>query len=66
MSRFSELPDEVREKAVSDVFCIKCQRSFRLNDFTEREFRGTLILEGTCPHCGGEVAKPVSSGHGGE
>jgi hypothetical protein len=60
MSKFDTLPAEVREKALSDVFCIRCQKSFRMESFTEREFRGTLILEGKCPECGEAAAKPVS------
>jgi hypothetical protein len=62
MTSFNDLPEEIREKALSDVFCIHCQKSFRLGDFTEREFRGVLILEGKCPVCGESVAKPVSRG----
>jgi endogenous inhibitor of DNA gyrase (YacG/DUF329 family) len=63
--KFADLPPEKQEKAVSDVFCVTCQKSFRLETFTEREFRGTLLIEGTCPTCGSPVAKPVSS-HAGE
>ncbi len=59
--KFERLPEHVREKAVSDVFCIGCQKSFRLENFQEAEFRGNLILTGACPNCGGEVAKPVST-----
>lgn len=59
--KFSDLPPEKQEKAVSDVFCMRCQKSFRLEEFSEREFRGTLLIEGKCPACGGPVAKPVSS-----
>ncbi|HVT45889.1 MAG TPA: hypothetical protein VMT00_16045 [Thermoanaerobaculia bacterium] len=62
MVRFADLPQEVREKAVGDVFCIHCQKSYRLEEFTEREFRGTLIIEGKCPVCGGALARPVSTG----
>jgi hypothetical protein len=59
--RFSDLPPEKQEKAISDVFCIACQKSFRLATFEEREFRGTLLIQGKCPYCGAEVVKPVST-----
>ena len=59
--KFSDLPKEKQELAVSDVFCTQCQQSFRLDAFTEREFRGTLMIEGKCPQCAGPVVKPVSS-----
>lgn len=62
MGKFDTLPAEVREKALSDVFCIRCQKSFRMETFSEREFRGMLILEGKCPVCGDAAAKPVSLG----
>lgn len=59
--RFGDLPPEKREQAVADVYCVTCQKSFRLENFTEKVFRDTLLIEGTCPTCGGPVAKPVSS-----
>lgn len=59
--RFADLPKEKQEKALDDVFCMQCQKSFRLENFSEREFRGTLMIEGKCPTCGGDVVKPVSS-----
>lgn len=59
--KFSDLSPEKQEKAVSDVFCMRCQKSIRLDDFIEREFRGTLMIEGKCPDCGEPVVKPVSS-----
>ena len=58
---FADLPADLREKALSDVFCIRCQKSFRLEEFTERQFRGNLIIEGKCPACGEMAAKPVST-----
>lgn len=59
--KFSDLPPEKQEKAVADVFCMQCQKSFRLESFTERMFRDTLLIEGSCPTCGSPVAKPVGS-----
>jgi PHP family Zn ribbon phosphoesterase len=58
---FQDLPKEQQEKLVSDVFCIQCQKSFRLEQFTEREFRGVPMIEGRCPQCGNTVAKPIGS-----
>jgi len=57
--KFDALPLDKKEKAVSDVFCIQCQRSFRLDPFHVSEFRGTLMISGKCANCGTEVAKPV-------
>lgn len=59
--KFADLPKDKQEKAVNDVFCVRCQKSFRLEEFREREFRGTLLIEGECPTCGEPVAKPVST-----
>lgn len=58
--RFADLPKDKQEKALSDVFCIQCQKSFPIGTFTEREFKGMLLIEGKCPSCGGNVAKPVT------
>ena len=59
--QFSDLPKEQQEKVIGDVFCLQCQKSFRLENFTEREFRGQLMIEGRCPQCGSIVAKPVGT-----
>lgn len=57
--KFEALPIEKQQKAVGDVFCIQCQRSFKLEPFEVSEFRGTLMISGKCTNCGNEVAKPV-------
>lgn len=59
--RFEDLPKEQQEKALGDVFCVACQKSFRLEKYNSREFRGALFIEGQCPTCGGEVVKPVGN-----
>lgn len=59
--RFADLSKDQQEKLVGDVFCIQCQKSFRLENFTEREFRGQLMIEGRCPQCGNTVAKPAGT-----
>lgn len=59
--KFSDLPAEKQEAAKADVFCMQCQKSFRLEEFTERMFRDTLLIEGRCPTCESPVAKPVGS-----
>jgi hypothetical protein len=63
MMKFDGLPREKQEKALSDIFCISCQKSFSLlgGEFATREFRGTLFVEGKCPECGTAAAKPVST-----
>ena len=59
--KFADLPKDKQEIAVADVFCMRCQKSFRMEEFTEREFRGTVMIEGKCPTCGEIAVKPVSS-----
>jgi hypothetical protein len=61
--KFEDLPEEKQEKALGDIYCIGCQKSFSLlgGEFATREFRGTLFVEGKCPDCGTEAAKPVST-----
>ncbi|HVT05573.1 MAG TPA: hypothetical protein VHL58_19615 [Thermoanaerobaculia bacterium] len=57
--KFADLPPDLQEKARSDVYCIHCQQSFRVDDFAEREFRGRLFIEAPCPRCGKAMTKPV-------
>jgi hypothetical protein len=59
VGRLDQLPPEQREKAIGDVFCIRCQKAYRLETFEEREFRGNLMIEGKCPVCGETLIKPV-------
>lgn len=59
VGRLDQLPPEQREKAIGDVFCIRCQKSYRLQTFQEREFRGNLMIEGKCPVCGETLIKPI-------
>lgn len=57
--KFADLPQELQDKAKSDVYCIHCQQSFRVDSFEEREFRGRLFIESPCPRCEKQMTKPV-------
>ena len=61
MSQIDQLPPEQRDKALGDVFCIRCQKPFRAEQYEEREFRGNLMIEAKCPTCGETAVKPVST-----
>ena len=59
--RFADLSKDQQEKLTGDVFCIRCQKSFRLVTFEERQFRGQLMIEGRCPQCDNVVVKPAGA-----
>jgi uncharacterized Zn finger protein (UPF0148 family) len=57
--KFEELDAGKREKVIGDVYCMACEQSSKLEEFEVLEFRGTLMIAGSCPRCGGSVTKPV-------
>lgn len=59
--KFEALPADKQAKATGDVYCIQCQKSFSLETYDVAEFRGTLMISGSCPTCGSPLTKPVSS-----
>ena len=60
--QLSDIPEEEREKLIGDVFCISCQKSFRLENAVVHEFRGKKMIEGNCPQCTARLVKPVGGG----
>ena len=61
MGGIEDFPKEQREKILNDIFCLRCQRSFRAGEYSARDFRGNLMIEAKCPTCGEVAVKPVSS-----
>ena len=59
MRRFNEIPDDVKEKILSNVYCTHCQAMVRIVDFTATISRGDLLLKGKCAQCSGDVARVI-------
>jgi hypothetical protein len=55
------LPAWAKEKILKNMFCVRCRTSVEIVDYTKRERRGDLILEGRCGVCGHEVVRVVET-----
>ena len=58
---WSTIPEMGRERILASVFCVKCGGAVQMIDFSGKEERGNLILEGFCGKCGNAVARLVET-----
>ena len=59
MKKFNEIPDHIKEKILSNVFCGHCRAMVRIVKFSARMEGNDLILEGQCEKCSGKVARLI-------
>ncbi|MCU6794176.1 hypothetical protein OB236_18895 [Paenibacillus sp. WQ 127069] len=54
-----EIPVNIREAIVENVWCGKCAKAVLIRDYTIYSERSGLVLKGACAECGGQVARVV-------
>ncbi|WJH36957.1 hypothetical protein N6H14_15480 [Paenibacillus sp. CC-CFT747] len=59
MKQWREVPPDVQEMFLSNVFCGSCTGMVRIKDYTVRLMPYGIVLEGVCSTCGGKVARVV-------
>lgn len=59
MQKFNEIPDEMKEKILSNVYCSNCKGTVKIVDFTAITSQEDLLLKGKCGKCGTEVARLI-------
>ncbi|WP_284641942.1 hypothetical protein [Paenibacillus silviterrae] len=59
MKQWLELPELLRKRLLSNVFCGKCLGEVTMKDYTVEVDRFGLLLQGTCATCGHAVARVV-------
>ncbi|QOY55699.1 hypothetical protein HUE87_05600 [Candidatus Sulfurimonas marisnigri] len=59
MEKFNQIPDDMKAKILSNVYCSSCKDTVKIIDFTATISREDLLLKGKCEKCGTEVARLV-------
>lgn len=59
MNRFNQIPDNMKSKLLSNVYCSKCKDTVKIVDFEATMDKDDLILKGKCEKCSGKVARLI-------
>ena len=59
MQKFNQIPDDVKSKILSNVFCSRCKTTVKIADFEATIKNNDLILKGKCEKCSGSVARVI-------
>jgi len=59
MQKFNEIPDDVKPKILSNVYCSQYKDIVKIVDFEEKMDGEYLILTGKCEKCSGNVARLI-------
>ena len=59
MQKFNEIPDDMKSKLLSNVYCSKCKDMVKIVDFEASMDRDDLVLKGKCENCSGKVARLI-------
>jgi len=59
MKKFNEIPDDVKSKILSNVYCSHCKDTVKIVDFEAKMDGEDLILTGKCEKCSGNVARLI-------
>ena len=58
---WATISKSVRERILTNVFCVKCMGSVTITNFKGDEKNGDILLKGSCAKCGHEVAHIVET-----
>lgn len=59
MQAFNKIPDDVKAKILSNVYCTKCKKMVKIVDFKASIERNDLILKGKCENCSSRVIRLI-------
>jgi len=59
MQKFNQIPDDVKSKILSNVFCSRCKTTVKIIDFEATIENDDLILKGQCENCLGSVVRLI-------
>lgn len=59
MQRFNQIPDEMKSKILSNVYCSQCKDMVTIVNFEGIMEGDDLILKGKCKNCSGNVARLI-------
>jgi hypothetical protein len=59
MQKFNKIPDEIKSKILSNVYCSNCKDMVKIVDFEASIDREDLLLEGKCETCSAKVVRLI-------
>ena len=59
MQKFNQIPDEIKPKILSNVYCTSCKNMVTIIDFEASVECDDLILRGKCKNCLGQVVRLI-------
>ncbi|MET3683182.1 hypothetical protein ABID56_001273 [Alkalibacillus flavidus] len=57
--KWLSIPEDIREKLMTNVFCSKCRGNATITDFKVEGHDLGIVLLGKCQACGNDVARVV-------
>ena len=59
MTKFNRIPDDIKSKLLSNVYCSKCADMVKIVNFEASMDKNDLVLKGKCEKCSGKVARLI-------
>lgn len=59
MQKFNQIPDDVKTKILSNVYCSNCKDTVKIVEFEATIEGNDLVLKGKCENCSGKVARLI-------
>ena len=59
MQKFNQIPDDIKSKLLSNVYCSKCKDTVRIVEFEASVNGNDLVLKGKCEKCSSKVARLI-------
>jgi hypothetical protein len=59
MQKFNQIPDEIKSKILSNVYCPNCKDMVRIVEFEATLDKDVLLLQGKCKDCYGNVTRLI-------
>jgi len=59
MNKFNQIPDDIKSKLLSNVYCSNCADTVRIVDFEATMDNNDLILKGKCERCSNRVVRLI-------
>lgn len=59
MQKFNQIPDDIKAKLLSNVYCSNCKDMVKIVDFEASMDKDDLVLNGKCEKCFGKVVRLI-------
>lgn len=59
MQKFNQIPDDIKAKLLSNVYCSNCKDMVKIVDFEANMDKNDLVLNGKCGKCSGKVVRLI-------